>query len=70
MCVGGDEVEWSGKEIGVSIKTISLDRTNLARKMVEFMGWDILVQIARIPGWRDNLNANHERLACKFDRRN
>ena|ERR1035441_8849576 len=71
QCVLAGE-KWNGaaKEIGVSINTISFDRTNLARKIVEFMGWDILVQIAQIPGWRDNLNANHERLACKFDRRN
>jgi hypothetical protein len=31
---------------------------------------DILVEVLRLPGWKDNLNTTRERLACRFERRN
>jgi hypothetical protein len=36
----------------------------------EFMGVDILIEVLRVPGWKDNLNASRQRLACRFERRN
>ena len=69
MLAGKNRVQ-AARSIDVSSWTINYDRTRLAEKIVEFMGADILVTIARIPGWKNNLNANRERLACKGDRRN
>ena len=59
----------AARSIGVSTWTITHDKMDLAKKILEFMGADILVTIARIPGWENNLNAERELLACKYDRR-
>jgi hypothetical protein len=59
----------AARSIGVSTWTITHDKTELAQKILEFMGADILVTIAKIPGWKNNLNAERELLACKYDRR-
>jgi hypothetical protein len=59
----------AARSIGVSTWTITHDKMDLAKKILEFMGADILVTIARIPGWKNNLNAERELLACKYDRR-
>ena len=41
---------------------------NLALKIQEFMGINILVDIQRRPGWKDSLEASKERMACRYDR--
>ena len=65
---------YNGSEIarrfGLDPSTIQYFKTRLAVKILEFMGPDILVEIRRCPGWRNNLNASRERLACKSLRRN
>ena len=68
MLAGKNRVQ-AARSIGVSTWTITHDKMDLARKILEFMGADILVMIAKIPGWKNNLNAERELLACKFDRR-
>jgi DNA-binding CsgD family transcriptional regulator len=68
MLAGKNRVQ-AARSIGVSSWTITHDKMELARKILEYMGADILVVIAKIPGWRNNLNAERELLACKFDRR-
>ena len=68
MLAGKNRVQ-AARSIGVSSWTINYDRTRLAEKIVEFMGADILVEILRIPDWKNNLNAERELLACKYDRR-
>jgi hypothetical protein len=68
MLAGKNRTE-AAQSIGVSTWTITHDKMDLAKKILEFMGADILVTIARIPGWKNNLNAERELLACKFDRR-
>jgi hypothetical protein len=35
----------------------------------EFMGVDILLEVGRMPGWKNNLNATREKLACRYERR-
>jgi len=69
MLAGKNRVQ-AARSIGVSTWTITHDKMRLAEKIVEFMGADILVTIAKLPGWKDNLNAERELLACKYDRRN
>jgi DNA-directed RNA polymerase specialized sigma24 family protein len=68
MLAGKNRVQ-AARLIGVSSWTVRQDRMELAQKILEFMGADILVEILRIPGWRNNLNAERELLACKYDRR-
>jgi hypothetical protein len=35
----------------------------------EFMGVDILIEVRRMPGWRNDLNLTREKLACRYERR-
>ena len=41
----------------------------LGERLLEFMGPDILRDVRRAPQWRNNLDANKERSACRHDRR-
>jgi DNA-directed RNA polymerase specialized sigma24 family protein len=68
MLAGNNRTQ-AARSIGVSTWTITHDKMDLAKKILEFMGADILVTIAKIPGWKNNLNAERELLACKYDRR-
>jgi DNA-directed RNA polymerase specialized sigma24 family protein len=64
----------SGSEIaricGLDPSTIRYFKNRLSDKVLAFMGHDILAEIRRWPSWKNNLNANRERLACKNERRN
>jgi len=53
----------------VSDSAMQSSKRNLAVKIVEFMGFDILVQIQRRPQWKDSLDATRERLACRQEPR-
>jgi DNA-binding CsgD family transcriptional regulator len=68
MLAGKNRVQ-AARSIGVSTWTVRQHRMELARKILEFMGADILTVIAQRPGWRNNLDAERELLACKYDRR-
>jgi len=65
---------YNGSEIArmfnLDPSTIQYFKQRLGMKILEYMGPDILVEIRRRPGWKNNLNANRERLACRVDRRN
>ena len=60
------------KEVAVKFKvsnsTINTNRIQLAVKLREFFGADILKDLARIPQWRNNLLAHREFLACREER--
>jgi hypothetical protein len=45
-------------------------RRKIALKLLEFMGVEILQDIAKIPGWRIGLDCEREMLAFRADRRN
>jgi len=55
---------------GVSRSTMQTHKNRLVVLIREFMGADILVELLRLPGWKDNLNTTRAKLACRFDRRN
>lgn len=67
MGLNGSEI---GRGLGLDPSTIRYFKDRLANKILEFMGPDILVEIRRRPSWKDNLNCNREKLACKTHRRN
>jgi DNA-binding NarL/FixJ family response regulator len=54
----------------VSRSTMQQCKDRLATLIQEFLGIDILVEVLRLPGWRDDLNTAKERLACRYERRN
>jgi DNA-directed RNA polymerase specialized sigma24 family protein len=45
-------------------------RNRIAQKLIEYMGTDILKDIAVLPTWRIGLDCERELLACRADRRN
>jgi len=53
----------------VSYWTMRTHLKLLAKKVIEFMGIDILRDIASIPGWRIGLDCERELMACRADRR-
>ncbi len=60
------------KEVAVKFKvsnsTINTNRIQLADKLREFFGADILKEIVQLPQWRNNLLAHREFLACREQR--
>ena len=44
-------------------------RKKIAEKILEFMGADMLADIAHMPGWRISLDCEREAQACRNDRR-
>jgi hypothetical protein len=56
------------RKLRVCESTVQSHKSNLAVKILEFMGVDILVGIRRSPRWKDSINATKERLACKHER--
>jgi len=54
----------------VSRSTMQQCKDHLATLIQEFLGMDILIEILRLPGWRNDLNTARERLACRYERRN
>jgi hypothetical protein len=44
------------------------DKERLARLAIEHLGEDILTEVQRLPQWTDNLVANREKMACRYER--
>jgi DNA-binding NarL/FixJ family response regulator len=57
------------KQLKIHHSTVRTKTKNIAIKVAEFMGADILIQTQRKPGWRDALTATRERLACREERK-
>jgi len=49
--------------------TMQYYRKRIAQKIVEFMGIEILRDIAQLPGWRIGLDCERELMACRAERR-
>ena len=48
--------------------TLSYHKRRIAEAIVNFMGADIIIEIQKRPGWKNNLDATREKMACKYDR--
>ena len=57
------------RKLKVDSSKIRAIKQHLAQAIVEFTGPDILVQIQRKPGWKNDLDATKERLACRVEKR-
>ena len=60
----------AGRKVGASDSTMQTYRKKIALKLLEFMGVDILKDIAHLPKWRIALDCEREMMACRADRRN
>jgi hypothetical protein len=56
------------RKLGVCTSTIQHSKKNLAVKIQEFMGFEILVDIQRSPRWKHDLQSIREKMACKYER--
>ena len=54
----------------VDRSTLQLCKNRLGDLILEFMGMDVLIDVRRLPGWRNDLNTTREKLACRHERRN
>ena len=64
----GGQLKEVAAKFKVSNSTIQNTRHQLAVKIREFFGVDILKEISRLPQWRNNLLAHREMLACRDER--
>ena len=67
MGLNGSEV---GRALGIDPSSIRYFKQRLAVKILDYMGPDILIEIRKMPGWKNSLNCNREKLACRNHRRN
>ena len=65
----GKTLRAAGRSVGVSDSTMQTYRKKIAAKVVEFMGVDILRDIALLPQWTISLDCERELMACRADRR-
>ena len=56
------------RKLKVCDSTIRNSKKNLAVRIQEFMGADILIEVRRSPRWKQDLEATREKMACKYDR--
>jgi DNA-directed RNA polymerase specialized sigma subunit len=55
--------------LGVSRSLMQQCKDRLVHLISEFMGVDILLEVARLPGWHNDLNSTREKIACRYERR-
>ena len=67
--VNGLGVKEAAERAKVCYWTMQHYRQKLAVKLLDFMGADILKEIAQTPAWRIGLDCQHELMACRADRR-
>jgi len=68
--INGQTLADAAKQARVHYSTMQTYRKKLAAKLHEYMGADILRDIAQIPHWRIGLDCERSMLACRADRRN
>ena len=54
----------------LSRSTLQTAKNRLAAMILEVLGMDILVEVRRLPGWRDDMNTHRATLSCRQERRN
>ena len=66
--IEGRSLRNAAKRFRVCDSTMQGDKRKLAVKIQDFMGVDILVQIRKLPRWKDDLMTSREKLTCKHER--
>ena len=67
--VEGRSLRDAAHALRVSDSAVQHSKRNVAVKILEFMGFDIPVEIQRRPQWKQNLETIRERMACREERR-
>jgi DNA-directed RNA polymerase specialized sigma subunit len=58
-----------GQKCKISYSAIQDSKRDLAVKLLDFMGTDILVEVRRLPQWKQDLQAIREKMECREQRR-
>jgi hypothetical protein len=66
--VEGRSLRNAAKRFRVCDSTMQGDKRKQAVKIQEFFGPDILVQVRKLPRWKDDLMTSREKLTCKHER--
>jgi hypothetical protein len=66
--IEGRSLRDAAKSFRVCDSTMQGDKRKLAVKILDFMGFDILIEVRRSPRWKDDLITSRERLNCKHER--
>jgi hypothetical protein len=66
--VKGGELTTLVPKLKRSRSALQCDKQRLARLAIEHLGVDILVEVQRLPQWRNNLLASREKMACRYAR--
>ncbi|MCX6921807.1 MAG: hypothetical protein NT154_01100 [Verrucomicrobia bacterium] len=56
------------RKLGVCTSTIHHRKRSLAKAIAAFMGDDILIEVRRLPRWKDDLDATKERQTVRYER--
>jgi hypothetical protein len=67
--VEGEPLATLARKRHLNNSTIMYHKERLGKAIAEYMGCEILVDIQRRPGWKNNINCTRERLACREERR-
>jgi hypothetical protein len=68
LAVGKNSMD-SARETGASYFTVRQLRERLALELREYMGEEAIADAMKIPAWRGNIQADHEKAACRVERR-
>jgi hypothetical protein len=66
--VEGRSLRNAAKSFGICDSTMQGDKRKLAVKILDFMGFDILIEVRKSPRWKDDLMTCRAKLSCKHDR--
>jgi hypothetical protein len=67
--VEGEPLASLARKRHLNNSTLMYHKERLAKAIAEYMGCEILIDIQRRPGWKNNINCTRERLACREERR-
>ena len=67
--IEGRSLRDAAHALRVCDSTMQHNKRNLRMKILEFMGADILIEVRRLPRWKENLKATRDKMACREDRR-
>jgi len=65
----GNNLRKAAHALRVSSSAIQDSKRDLAVKLLEFMGTDILIELSRLPRWKQDLQAIREKMECREQRR-
>ena len=65
----GKSLRKAARALRVSSSAVKNTKRDLALKLLDFMGADILVQVQRSPWWKKDLQAIQAKMACREERR-